>query len=1249
MLMQMQILRPALGQIAKLGTLYDARTDSFLQICILNSKAPRSVITRTEKTITEFDFSADDSLKDRFNKMGLSIDLQASYLGGFVNVEGSGRYLNKVQNASGSVEVSMYHRVTVLEESLEVRSRDIADFLALDYIQGGIATHVVVGITWGAHSIVTAKRQLSRSHCERREDIAAELKEILVSSQMGVSGKRTSTNSETDHVSENPAHNLEVHLDSDVLSSHDMMPTTLDGVCKFLNEVPQYISDVDGGNGKPVMYTLMPLYMLAFFHGLNFAPSNTPFLQLGEGTLDGFVNLFAGFSAMQLTLSDYYTRITEHQCCITAGHIKEIEDLKRTGNGREAALRSRFAMTLRNIRAGQDRPESLWELLKEYESEDLSPEPVSMAVGKYDEKMDFVDTVIRKGAEYVGFTGGVKVDANESHRPHESYIFRFNWESQYEDPVLHENIAILLELLRDDGAIPMRKAHILVKDCDGTGEIVDRPYISYERGAVTITEDLAEERRERADKSFMQYDMVDFEKGPHKTPIKMAKVSLACPGKACSNNLCDWICHKCHASLSFAYNDNFIYCDCGRGMYNSWTFQCNDRKHGEGWCKSDDKKLKEALNALEPLEPLNILILGETGVGKSTFINAFVNYLTYDTLDDAMRAKKLECIIPFSFATQVVDKTDPRRPFVTTTVSAGISKNEQDGSKGHSATQKTLVHTVHIGNRIVRLFDTPGIGDTRGARQDTENMADILSVLSNYDKLHGILILLKPNNSRLTVMFRFCIKELLTHLHRDAAQNMVFGFTNTRGSNYKPGDTFEPLKRELSCNKEVEIGLFEETVYCFDSESFRYLAAYHQHVDLGDQGDYNRSWEKSAHESHRLLKYFGNLKPHQVTSTVSLNETRHLITELTKPMAEIMQVMNDTIKVNQDQIKSLREDKLKAQDLEQQLYVTMRTLQANKLDRPRTVCSHANCIDHQDDGTDPGKPNLRVVYKTRCHDPCYLHNVLADQIAHSELINCDAFYNNNGFCKGCKHSWQMHLHILYELIPEQRLIRSMDTERKLTAATSEMEMKKIAISQKEDFIAAIRAEYEDIEGAAIRFSLFLKQNSITPYNDATIDYLGFMIKEERGKVAVGGDRSKLDDLEKYLVQYQEQVKILTERMESGKGCEVLNAQEVQKRVQELYNLSHYGPQLRQIKSVVRQTHGDTFREESHNVRVRNKLWGGSISKVVVGGYRYARDGFNSLVGSGGIRYPRSGKNALVGGYAASHQYRYSQGYRGYTD
>ena len=75
-------------------------------------------------------------------------------------------------------------------------------------------------------------------------------------------------------------------------------------------------------------------------------------------------------------------------------------------------------------------------------------------------------------------------------------------------------------------------------------------------------------------------------------------------------------------------------------------------------------------------------------------------------------------------------------------------------------------------------------------------MENILDTINNYDHLHGILILLKPNNSRLTVFFRFVIQELLTHLHRDAAKNIVFGFTNARSVNYTPGDTY-PILAEL--------------------------------------------------------------------------------------------------------------------------------------------------------------------------------------------------------------------------------------------------------------------------------------------------------------------------------------------------------------------------------------------------------------------------------------------------------------------
>lgn len=45
---------------------------------------------------------------------------------------------------------------------------------------------------------------------------------------------------------------------------------------------------------------------------------------------------------------------------------------------------------------------------------------------------------------------------------------------------------------------------------------------------------------------------------------------------------------------------------------------------------------------------MNVLVLGETGVGKSTWINAFLNYIKYGTMNQG-RANGVEVLIPTKF------------------------------------------------------------------------------------------------------------------------------------------------------------------------------------------------------------------------------------------------------------------------------------------------------------------------------------------------------------------------------------------------------------------------------------------------------------------------------------------------------------------------------------------------------------------------------------------------------------------------
>jgi GTPase SAR1 family protein len=285
-------------------------------------------------------------------------------------------------------------------------------------------------------------------------------------------------------------------------------------------------------------------------------------------------------------------------------------------------------------------------------------------------------------------------------------------------------------------------------------------------------------------------------------------VTIPYPVEDCSSTASlDWICSKCGFHLEYCRKDRHLYCDCGRCDYRYWDFRCPDPKHGHGFSSYKESRLLSLLDKLKPFKECNILILGRTGVGKSTWINSLANYLTYPTLDSALKADSLSYIIRFAFTTY---STNDEGEYEPVRVQAGFDSqsehlpgahttgmDEQDGSNGQSATQRTSVHRLHIGEYEIRLIDTLGIGDTRGVSRDKENMADILSVLQSYPDLHGILILLKPNEQILDLMFKFCMQELLTHLHRDAAKNIAFGFTNTRGTNYRPGDSFGPLHQLL--------------------------------------------------------------------------------------------------------------------------------------------------------------------------------------------------------------------------------------------------------------------------------------------------------------------------------------------------------------------------------------------------------------------------------------------------------------------
>lgn len=249
-------------------------------------------------------------------------------------------------------------------------------------------------------------------------------------------------------------------------------------------------------------------------------------------------------------------------------------------------------------------------------------------------------------------------------------------------------------------------------------------------------------------------------------------------------------------------------------------------------------------------QTMNILLLGETGVGKSTFINALANYFTYDSLTQA-KSHEPKVIIPASF---LLTEGDDHQQRMINYGKIDSFNNENFNDTGQSVTEqcRSYIFNLKDNRGKLRIIDTPGFGDARGLEQDDRNMEHILQYLSRVPCLHAICFLLKPNSTRLNAFFRTCVNRLFSFLAPTIRQNVIFCFTNARSTLYAPGDTTPLLKTMLN-----DIPFDKENSFYFDSEAFRYLLARQSNISFTeeDERDYERSWTTSARESKRLIDY----------------------------------------------------------------------------------------------------------------------------------------------------------------------------------------------------------------------------------------------------------------------------------------------------------------------------------------------------------------------------------------------------------
>lgn len=164
---------------------------------------------------------------------------------------------------------------------------------------------------------------------------------------------------------------------------------------------------------------------------------------------------------------------------------------------------------------------------------------------------------------------------------------------------------------------------------------------------------------------------------------------------------------------------------------------------------------------------LTILLVGETGVGKTALL---------DFIGNALQGLGPETYQQTHFPS-----------------------NEAGGSKAASQTKEAMVYEFESLNGIrIRVLDTPGLADTRGLVYDDEHKSSIVQAISDkIETIDGVLIVANGTIERLPAATDYTLTTLASIFPRSIVDNVAFIFTmvsNPLHFNFKLDNLPEPLK-----------------------------------------------------------------------------------------------------------------------------------------------------------------------------------------------------------------------------------------------------------------------------------------------------------------------------------------------------------------------------------------------------------------------------------------------------------------------
>ncbi|XP_029942461.1 uncharacterized protein LOC115384269 [Salarias fasciatus] len=235
-----------------------------------------------------------------------------------------------------------------------------------------------------------------------------------------------------------------------------------------------------------------------------------------------------------------------------------------------------------------------------------------------------------------------------------------------------------------------------------------------------------------------------------------------------------------------------------------------------------------------------ILLVGETGSGKSSLIDALFNHMMGVTWEDEVWFE--------------------------------IEKEEKSQFKQReSLTSDVIVYQIfgYEGNvppYSLTIIDTPGFGDTRGTEHDakiSEQLLDLFQAKGGVRSVDAVGLVLKSTDNRLSDPLLYAFNSVMSLFGKDMERNIVALVTHSSGA--RPQDTLKALESsKIKCARDKKN---QPTHFQFDNQ---------QKTERTEEDEFSleHAWKITNRGMNQFTAFLDKIAPQKLDETVKLLNER---------------------------------------------------------------------------------------------------------------------------------------------------------------------------------------------------------------------------------------------------------------------------------------------------------------------------------------------------------------------------------------